>query len=69
VDNQRDFGRLEAQVERLKEDVEAMSDKLDLLMSYMSEARGSWKTVLALGGFAAAIGSVITWVVTHFWPK
>lgn len=69
MDNQRDFGRLEAQVTRLKEDVEDMSQKLDTLMTYMAEARGSWKTVLALGGFAAAIGSVLTWVITHVWPK
>lgn len=43
-----------------------MSKKLDTLMEYMAEARGSWKTVLAMGGFAAAVGTVIGWVISTF---
>jgi phage shock protein A len=69
LDPQRDIGRLEAKVEQLEKTVEQMDEKLDQLMAYMSEARGSWKTVMALGGFAAAVGSGITWVVTHLWPR
>lgn len=62
----RAFGQLESDVKRLKEDVEEMSKKLDTLMEYMAEARGSWKTVLAMGGFAAAVGTVIGWVISTF---
>ncbi len=63
MNDQRDIGRLEAKVEHLERTIKEMDVKLDLLTSYMAEARGSWRTLLAIGGLASACGAAIAWVI------
>ena len=69
MSEQRDIGRLEAKVEHLENTVRAMDDKLDLLTTYMSEARGSWRTLLAIGGLASACGAAVTWMIGYLFPR
>lgn len=68
----RDFGRLESEVNSLRELVRAqtvvmntMSGRLDTMNVTLSEARGGWKTLMWIGGSAAALSSGITWVLTN----
>lgn len=68
-ETQRDIGRLEGKVESLEAQVAQMSQKLDTLNAYMAATKGSWKTLLALAGFASAAGSAITWIVTAIGKK
>lgn len=49
----------------LKETNRRQSEKLDLIFDKLSEARGGWRTLMALGGAAATIGSAVTWLLTH----
>lgn len=63
MSDQRDIGRLEAKVEHLERTVSAMDEKLDVLTTYMSEARGSWRTLLAIGGLASACGAGVAWLI------
>jgi hypothetical protein len=67
--DQRDIGRLEAKVEHLEKTVTAMDEKLDVLTGYMSEARGSWRTLLAIGGLASACGAAVAWLIGFLFHK
>lgn len=69
MSEQRDIGRLEAKVEHLEATVAAMDTKLDVLTAYMSEARGSWRTLLAIGGLASACGAAVAWVIGYLFPR
>lgn len=46
----------------------AQTEKIDQLLAIVAEARGGWRTVVAIGGAAGAIGSGITWIATHWKP-
>ncbi len=75
----REFGRLEgavtalkADVDQLKGDVKDLSGKMDEVLDKLSEAKGGWKLLMAMGGAAATLGGLITWFATHtihFGPK
>ena len=69
MSEQRDIGRLEAKVEHLEQTVADMDRKLDLLTTYMSEARGSWRTLLAIGGLASACGAAVAWLIGLIFHK
>jgi len=61
----RDYGRLEAQVEQLVEDMKGMKADVQAMRDLMEQGKGGWKTLVWLGGLAAAVGSAITWVLAH----
>lgn len=68
----REFGRLEGAVDRLKTELNevkqqqtAMDEKLDLVLNKLSEAKGGWKLLMALGGAAATLGAAVAWAVGH----
>ena len=69
MSDQRDIGRLEAKVEHLEATVAAMDEKLDVLTGYMAEARGSWRTLLAIGGLASACGGLVAWLIGHLFQR
>lgn len=63
---------LETQVKTLSRDMaelkqinQKQTETLNLLLQSMSEARGSWRTLMLLSGAAAAIGSGLTWALAH----
>jgi hypothetical protein len=43
-----------------------MNEKLDLLVTAVTEAKGGWKMLLAIGGAAAATGAVVTKMILWF---
>lgn len=42
------------------------TQKIDLMLEKMAEARGGMATLLKFGGAAAALGAALSWVVDHF---
>lgn len=60
-------GKLEVQVERLEQDMIEMKGDVKAIRATLDETKGSWKMLLIVGGFAAAIGGLITKVVS-VWP-
>lgn len=52
------IARLEVQVERLEADVTELRNDVKKVLAQLSEARGSWRTLLAVAGFAGAIGAI-----------
>jgi len=72
----RAFGRLESEVESLKELVRAqtiamtlMSTRLDTMNTTLSEARGGWRTIMLIGGVAASLGGLLSWALTNITVK
>lgn len=63
--DRRDYGRLEAQVSQLTNDVHALKQTVEAMKEMMTEARGGWKTILMLAGVAASVGAFITWIASH----
>lgn len=70
----RDFGRLEGEVialkaqnARLEETQRLMNEKLDLLVTAVTEAKGGWKMLLMIGSCAAAVGAITTKLI--LWIK
>lgn len=70
--NPQEFGRLQAQVETLIRSDAAKTELLETLAKDMTavrlqlaEASGGWRMLVMLGGASAALGSGITWALTH----
>ena len=68
-----DISRLELQVDHLTAATESLSEsnrqltaKLDQVLLALSEARGGWRVLMAVGGAAGTIGAAVTWFFQHF---
>lgn len=61
-----EFGRLQAQVETLIAVVEKMVAKVDSVEKQLTEAKGGWRMLMAIGGASASAGGMISWAVSHF---
>lgn len=75
--DRRDYGQLEervaqltatvrAHIENVQATQQALSRDIHELQEMMSEAKGGWRTVMLLGGIAASIGSLISWLIANF---
>lgn len=62
----QEFGRLTAKVETLEEQVAEMRADLKAVRDMLSEARGGWKLMLGIAGFAGAAGAVLTKLAMFF---
>ena len=56
----RDIGRHDAQIETLQADMAEMKKDVHEIKLMLAEAKGGWKTMMAVGGFAAVMGSIFT---------
>lgn len=68
----QEFGRLQAQVETLiasdaakTELLSKLAEDMQAVRIQLAEASGGWKMLVMLGGASAALGSGITWALTH----
>jgi hypothetical protein len=59
----RDLGKHDAEIENLKQEVHLMRGDLSEIKEMLNEAKGGWRVLMAVSGFAAAVASGITWVV------
>lgn len=67
--NERTLGEHGARLDALERDISEIKGDVKTLLSQVAEARGGWKGMMALAGFAASIGSGLTWLAQHLWPK
>lgn len=68
-DVQRDLGKHEADIERLKEDVSAMRKDLHELTQMFAEIRGGKKAVGVLISAAATMGAFLGWLASFMHSK
>ncbi len=54
------------QREEMRRSQEALSKKLDAVLTVMSEARGGWRTLMVIGGASGSVGAVLAWAFSHF---
>lgn len=60
------LGRHAAEIASLKVDMAELKSDVKKILAFMNQAQGSWKTLVAIGGLAAAVGGAVGWVVSHF---
>ena len=53
-------GKLEVQVDRLEIDMTEMKGDVKAIRKTLDAAGGSWKMLLMVAGFAAAVGSLVS---------
>ena len=63
--DRRDYGKLEAQVEQLINDMSDMKKNMQSMRDMMEQSKGGWKTMVYLGGIAATLGGAMNWLVSH----
>lgn len=68
-DVQRDLGRHEADIERMKEDISAMRKDLHQLTQMFAEIRGGKKAVGVLISAAATMGAFLGWIASVLHSK
>lgn len=56
--NHQQLGALQADVENVKEDVAEIKSDVKEMRDILNEVRGSWKTLVILGGISAAVGAL-----------
>ena len=68
----REYGKLEAQVQRIIKDVDELKDEIkelkesiQAMRDLMEQSKGGWRVLVFLGGIAGTIGSVIGWFISH----
>ena len=71
----RAFGQLEGEVKALglmmieqNKTLASLNAQLYEVRQTLSEARGGWRTLLWIGGAAAAASSALTWLLHSFKP-
>ena len=57
---------LQSDMDKMVEDMEEIKKAIIEINKTLSEAKGGWKMLLAVGGAAGVVGSAITWVVGHW---
>lgn len=67
-DTQRSLGRLEAVQDTHNQRLLRIEEKLDHIVSVIDNARGGWRTLLAVGSVAGSIGAAIMATVHRIWP-
>jgi len=68
----KDLAVHDVEIKHLQDDMDKMvkemaeiKKSLALIQATLSEAKGGWKTLLMVGGAAATIGGVISWLLQH----
>jgi len=57
---------LQGDMDKMVEDMEEIKKAIIEINKTLSEAKGGWKMLLAVGGAAGVVGSGITWLVSHW---
>ncbi len=58
-DLEREVGRLSGVVDRFESDISELRKDMKTVLSTLSEARGSWKTLVAIGAISGAAGAFV----------
>jgi prefoldin subunit 5 len=57
---------LQADMDKMVDDMEEIKKAIIEINKTLSEAKGGWKMLLAVGGAAGVVGSGITWLFSHW---
>lgn len=51
------------QMAELRQQNKEIADKMEAVLTVMSEARGGWRTMMLLGGASSTVGAGLAWLV------
>lgn len=60
---ERDIGRHDEAIDTLKDEVTGLRKDIAEIKSILATAKGGWKTLVAVGSIAGAIGAVLIKVI------
>jgi hypothetical protein len=63
----RDIGRHDAQIETLQADMVLVKNDVHEIKMMLAEAKGGWRTLMAVGGFAAFVGATLSKIADWIW--
>jgi len=63
-----DIKHLQADMDRMTEDMVEVKKTLQDISKTLAEAQGGWKMMMMVGGFGAAVGSLIAWILNFIKP-
>lgn len=55
----KDVAKLQAQMESVREDIHDIKQSVGSLLEFTQQARGSWRTLMAVAGVSAGIGGLV----------
>ena len=57
--DERTLGQLEARVNALESEMREIRDDVKQVLAILNQTRGSWKTLVIIGGISGSIGAVL----------
>jgi len=63
-----DIKHLQADMDKLVEDMEEIKKSIQLIQKTLSEAKGGWKALIWAGGAASALTGIVGFLMGH-WGK
>lgn len=68
---QRDLGRHDVEIDHIKRDLDEVRQDVHEIKMMLAEARGGWKTLMAVAGLAGVCGGILVkfLTATGFLPK
>lgn len=60
------LGQLDARVRAIEDRSKHMEQKIDRMYEVITRAEGSWRTLVAVGGFSAALGAGLVKLLSVF---
>jgi len=61
----RDLGRHDAEIAHIKSDLDEVKQDVHEIKMMLAEARGGWKTLMAVAGFAGVCGALLAKGITY----
>ena len=61
----RDFGKLEAQVAQLMADVKTLTLSVATLNDLLLQAKGGWRSLVWMGGVVSLLAGCAGWIAAH----
>lgn len=66
LDHYERLVKVETKIEMIEPDLKEMRDDIKAIRSTLDQAKGGWKTLMAVSGLASAIGGTVGWMISHF---
>lgn len=62
-----DIKHLQHDMDRVVQDMEDIKSTLSDIQKTLSEAKGGWRTLMAVAGFASAVSGGLVWIIDRLW--
>jgi len=67
--HETEIKHLQDDMDRMAKDIDEIKKAVTDIQKTLSEAKGGWKTMMAVAGFASAVTGVLSFIVYYFTGK